>query len=271
MPRAYTEEFLKEVYDYMQETQLGVSAVARYFNVDRGTLAKRLKEHYDNVISRPDGKLPVNSNYFETIDTEHKAYWLGFLTADGYVSESKIELCLAEIDRNHVEQFKSDIESQHKVGLKQTKLNGKTFKSYRIHIKDKKLGDDLNKLGLTSNKSYDAHIPFSMIPNNLLKHYVRGLMDGDGCVYHRNDNGLLGVIICTTASESMVNDITTLIKQELNIDVKYVNDSHNIVDVCLYKQEDIKTFYNWIYDNSSIYLQRKYDKFAVLRTSHKDS
>lgn len=88
---------------------------------------------------------------------------------------------------------------------------------------------------------------------------------------HRNDSGLLGVIICTTASESMVNDITTLIKQELNIDVKYINDSHNIVDVCLYKQEDIKTFYNWIYDNSSIYLQRKYDKFAVLRTSHKDS
>ena len=42
MSKTYTEEFLKEVYDYMQETQLGVSAVARHFNVDRGTLSKRL-------------------------------------------------------------------------------------------------------------------------------------------------------------------------------------------------------------------------------------
>lgn len=42
--------------------------------------------------------------YFENIDTEEKAYWLGFLYADGYVNanEDKIELCLAEKDFHHL-------------------------------------------------------------------------------------------------------------------------------------------------------------------------
>ena len=103
----------------MQETQLGVSAVARHFNVDRGTLAKRLKEHYDNVISRPDGKLPINSNYFETIDTEHKAYWLGFIYADGYLSISGktkrmgVSLCLK--DKVHLQNFSKCIESNYPI------------------------------------------------------------------------------------------------------------------------------------------------------------
>ena len=124
MPKKYTDEFLEEVYKYMQDTNLGVSAVAKHFNVDRGTLSARLKEKYDNVISRKDGKLDIDSTFFNIIDTEHKAYWLGFLTADGYISSKRtaVELCLAEIDKHHIELFKEDIKSSHKIIKKKTLL-----------------------------------------------------------------------------------------------------------------------------------------------------
>lgn len=269
--KKYTDEFLEEVHSYMIKTNLGISAVAKHFKTDRGTLAKRLKEKYSDVISRKDGKLEVDSNYFKDINNERKAYWLGFFTADGYVSDNnRIELCLAEIDKKHVELFKHDIKSNHKISLKKTTINNKTFNAYRINITDKELANDLKKLGLNNKKSYTASIP--KINNELMPHYIRGLFDGDGCVTKINYGRGLKVVICTTASEQMVDDITQYIKKELNIDIKYhYSNNDNIIDLCIYKQEDVKKFYNWIYKNATVYLNRKYKKFAVLRQDREKS
>ena len=70
----------------------------------------------------------------------------------------------------------------------------------------------------------------------------------------------------------MINDITICLKKYLNIDVKYgINKDSNPVDINIYKQEDMWKFYNWLYKDATIYLQRKYDKFAVLRQKHEKS
>lgn len=271
MPKKYTDEFLEEVYKYMQDTNLGVSAVAKHFNVDRGTLSARLKEKYDNVISRKDGKLDIDSTFFNIIDTEHKAYWLGFLTADGYVSSKRtaVELCLAEIDKHHIELFKEDIKSSHKIIKKKTLLNNKEFISYRLTFRDKEMNSALQSLGLNNDKSYNSYIPFESIPSDLMQHYIRGLMDGDGCISYMNNNRIK-VCICTTASLRMANDIIFYFKKELNIDIKTYTDNNSIHDLCIYKQEDVQKFYNWLYKDSTIYLERKYSKFAVLEERHRD-
>lgn len=270
MPKKYTDDFLEEAYNYMQNNNLGITAVARHFKVDLNTLSKRLKEKYDNVISRKDGKLDINSNFFEIIDTEEKAYWLGFLTADGYISEDNkhvIELALKESDKNHIEKFKKALDSQHKIGKKQVSLNNKKYIAYRINIRDKKLNNDLRLLGLTSNKSYDSNIPFDYIPKHLINHYIRGLFDGDGSVYKSQNRTMIH--ICTTASDQMVSDITKCILEELNIQVKYQNKDH-ITNICLYKQADVKAFSNWIYKDYSVCLERKYNLLAVLNENHNE-
>lgn len=259
----YTDDFLKEVYEYMIQNEVGITALARHFGVDRHRLKDELLKKYGYVISRKDGKLEVDSNYFDIIDTEHKAYWLGFLTADGYLSDNDyLELCLAEIDKKHIEKFKSDIKSKHKISLKKTKLNGKTFNAYRIAIKDSQIANNLRDLGFNNHKSYSAYIPFNKIPDNLMNHYIRGLFDGDGCAYKINKNGI-GITICTTVSQMMINDITQCIKEKIDINVKCSKD--NTTNICIYKQSDVKKFYEWIYKDATICLNRKYEKFAVLR------
>ena len=276
MPKKYTDEFLKEAKDYMLLNNLSLSKVANHFNVDRHTLGKRLREKYGEDITADNcsaTKLEVDSNYFENINTEHKAYWLGFLTADGYVSSYKndIELTLKEEDYDHIVKFKNDIKSNHKITQKIIELENKKHKAYRINIADKKINSDLNYLGLNSNKSYKSYIPFRFIPNELMPHYIRGLFDGDGSVCKANKNGTR-ITICTTASQMMVNDITEYIKKELDIDVKYGHSKDkNITNVCIYKQNDVEKFYNWIYKNATIYLNRKYNKFAVLRQNREKS
>ena len=55
-----------------------------------------------------------NEKYFEEINTERKAYWLGFLYADGYIEPIyrkekikayRIEVGLSIIDKNTLEKF----------------------------------------------------------------------------------------------------------------------------------------------------------------------
>lgn len=51
-------------------------------HMDAISMSGRLKRFY-NFSVLPDGKKAINSNFFHDIDTEEKAYWLGFLYADG--------------------------------------------------------------------------------------------------------------------------------------------------------------------------------------------
>ena len=61
-----------------------------------------------------------NKDYFKIINNEHKAYWLGFLYADGYVEPIyrkdkikafRLELSLQESDEDMLLLFKKDIET----------------------------------------------------------------------------------------------------------------------------------------------------------------
>lgn len=276
MKSKYTDEFLQEVYEYMIQNKMGITALAKHFGVDRHVLKDKLSKKYGYVISRPKGKKDINENFFENIDTEEKAYWLGFLTADGYLSDdNSLQLCLAEKDRKHIEKFKQNIESSHKISLKQATINNKTINSYRISINNKKIASDLRKLGFNNNKSYECYIPFENIPKSLLHHYIRGLMDGDGCVVNyetKYNKKHVRLTICTTVSCQLINDITLCLEEELSINVKYrIGKNKKPVDIIIGKQKDVKKFYDWIYKDATIYLDRKYDKFAVLKQKEEDN
>ena len=52
--------------------------------------------------------LKFDNTVFDTIDTEEKAYWLGFMYADGYVQNNgnSVELSLKGSDVEHLEKFR---------------------------------------------------------------------------------------------------------------------------------------------------------------------
>lgn len=49
-------------------------------------------------------KYSLNESYFEKIDSEEKAYFLGFLFSDGSVSKYSLNLSLAEVDKEILEK-----------------------------------------------------------------------------------------------------------------------------------------------------------------------
>lgn len=142
-------------------------------------------------ISRPQSgyysrKYAVNEKFFTCIDSEEKAYWLGFLAADGNVISNKISLELSVKDKGHIHKFRKALESEHPITVKDNVgsfSNGKSQLAC-IGINSKKMVQDLSHFGIIPNKTFIVTPPApGLIPNHLLRHYWRGEFDGDGSIY----------------------------------------------------------------------------------------
>ena len=123
-------------------------------------------------------------NHFEKIDTEEKAYWLGFLYADGSVGskENKIELGLAEKDLSQVEKFKQFIGLDNKISYR------KNTKSYRSSFRSQKCKQDLISQGCVPKKSLILTFPTEQqVSHSLICHFMRGYFDGDGWFTNTSD------------------------------------------------------------------------------------
>lgn len=229
-----------------------IALVARKLNINDETLAKDLLQKY-NYKSGSDGKKYCDSDYFETINTKEKAYWLGFFSADGYVNQStrSIEFCLK--DEEVVTLFKKALKSKHKISCK----NGKY---YKLSIKDKKMSQDLLSLNLDNNKTYNYSIPIDKIPEKLMSHFLRGYFDGDAYIGISNQNKF--VISVTEASDKVMIDIQKILKKELDIDfnIRYNKRNLYVFSITGKKAQKISEY---IYkgSNKEIRLERKYKKY----------
>lgn len=123
-------------------------------------------------------------DYFKEINSEEKAYWLGFLYADGCVDNNlrHIILELNIKDYDHIVKFKEVLETNAKIAIKEPTTT-KPNRSVRIVISCKQMCCDLVKLGCIPCKSAKLVFPNkNQVPNHLLSHFIRGYFDGDGCL-----------------------------------------------------------------------------------------
>lgn len=254
------EKFMKEVADYYNANKnISITECAKRFNISRDTLSLYLQKNQPNDYLH---KYNVDENFFEKIDTEEKAYWLGFLTADGslFKNRNSIRLALAEKDKDHVVKFKNALKADHSITIVPAGgyigKNGERAMAASITIGNKKLHDDLVKLGFTSKKSCNEK-PVEL-SEELIRHYIRGLFDGDGWISFGPSYRDLGL--------GMGKEILEYIKYcfEKYANIKNTYKVQYFKTVWRYrissKQEILKAL-NWMYKDSTIYLDRKYQKY----------
>ena len=122
-------------------------------------------------------KYAVDHHFFDVIDTEEKAYWLGFITADGcIVSKGGLSINLVATDAGHLEKLSNSLSSDYPVRIAPSSksLNGMA----RWHADSIPVVSALAALGILPRKSATA-VPWSG-PRGLMPHYWRGMVDGDG-------------------------------------------------------------------------------------------
>lgn len=189
--------------------------------------------------------LKFNHDFFETIDTEAKAYWLGFLYADGCIADTmgstlRLDLGLHERDKNHVEKLHQALDSCINI-----RKYGKVVRSSHYSVK---LCSDLIKLGCTPRKSLT--LTFPEIDKTLIHHFVRGYFDGDGHVGWKNNATQLRITIIGT--ENFLDALQRL----WGTHVKLQKPSRAF-SLDLSGNLQCKRIFDWMYSGATIYLERK--------------
>lgn len=148
--------------------------IADLFGVSRVCILNALKRN--GIQSRPSGerKFFFDENFFEKIDSEEKAYWLGFIYADGSVNHKtySLEIELSSIDKDHLRKLASIIKYDGEID------ETRQGKACRIRLHSRKLALDLRNLGVVKSKSDRLVEP--VLDESLRIHFWRGVFDGDG-------------------------------------------------------------------------------------------
>jgi intein/homing endonuclease len=265
----------KEVFEQLIEQKITRKQLAAKFGVSISFMDKVLSElglktkgYYHNPY--------VNGTVFDVIDTEEKAYWLGFLFADGYVGYSKgkykrVVLKLGEIDRDHVIKFKHFLgdtrdDDKHVIREK-SKSRDKTrdLFSYSYYVYNDSLFDTLVKIGCTTRKSLTLKFPDKNIfaKEELVYDFIRGYLDGDGCLTMSSSNKNR-IRISIVGTEDFLLGIQRFFPQFRTVyrfkssEVFWIACESNKADQVAYK----------LYENATIYLNRKYLRYTTLCKLH---
>lgn len=203
-----------------------------------------------------------NEHYFDEINTKEKAYWLGFMYADGYISKNNTIGCgLKNDDKEHLITFLKVIEISEIYLMHNKKTNSNKF-----ILTSQIMHDRLVELGFSNNKSYDnTSQPFDMIPDIFKKYFILGFWDGDGSFAIGNNHKNLASVISN--NEFLLKSISRYINNSLGNNfskVKHKTDGDPYLRI-RFQNNKAKEFGDWLYqDAPSYYLKRKYDKYSEM-------
>ena len=258
----------KELAKEYLETQISLTKMSEKYEISRSILTNRFKKLGVEIVNRQN-EVKFDESVFDLIDSEEKAYWLGFIYADGYIDANKFifEISLKVSDKEHLEKFNKFMKHKDKnhVKISNSKCGDKCFERCRWYVSNKHLWNILNSYGCTPNKSLTLEFPNFLIfkYDHLIRHFIRGYFDGDGsfsryllktCVNPHIQ------IIGTHAFLAKILEYSQL-NGRFGKDKRWKNNTEYIE---FDKENGIK-FINYIYDNCNIYLDKKYKLYQFFK------
>lgn len=241
-----TPEFIKL---YKQGKSL--KEVANITKVPVDCIRTRLKK--EGIIrSKAASRKQINAialsvDYFKQINTPDKAYWLGYLSADGTICKTGYKVSLTSKDKDVIYRFKNAVGSGHAISIihQKDKRTNKIYTRWLIQICSKQFAQHLINQGVTSNKSNDCCLP--KLDDNLFYHYLRGLFDGDGSITSTNTKTRISFI----GTKCLLQDIQQRLNTLLGIKERplfNISKSYPIYRMHYYK--DSVVILDKIYDGS---------------------
>lgn len=261
-------EYINSGYTYTK--------IAKLYNVSLSTIRYQLKKHgyfYENRqhlgLNR---KCQIDANFFKSIDSKEKTYILGLVVSDGYVDENWNKLNFTSKDIELVKIFKRELKSGHKLATYNVfdKRTNKHYKRYSLQISSKEIVNDLNKMDINRNKSFNCSLP--IIPDKLMWHFIRGVFDGDGTIYQNKKIKTGRLRFGIVGSEKLLCDINKFFKRNeiFNVysrETKYGDSTGKLIRLDCSKFSDLKLLKDKMYEDSTgLRLTRKYEQFQTLKS-----
>lgn len=251
----------KEYYDnhdkilkiFDENPDMTTTEISNLVGVSEKTAAvvlKKMRNHRSIHSKKEQKRYNIDDKFFDVIDTEEKAYWLGFIMADGCIRKIKctymLTIELSSVDEEHLIKFKKCIKSDAPIARRKNR-NMSNIRVYNNH-----LVQQLIEKGCVFNKTINGHVPIDiLIDKSLIAAYLRGYCDGDGFIDKKRYR-----IVYTIKSKKIADQISILLDM-LNISFKVKKEKTYYRLMCERKDIFFK-FLTEIYGNAHIYLDRKY-------------
>lgn len=222
--------------------------IAKYYNVSQSTVCRNLEKYIKfREIGWAAKKYSVDETYFDNIDSEDKAYWLGIFLTDGNTSGG-VRLNLQTGDEGHIKKFQNNIGSNHPIRRVQEGTNGTSC----LHIGNKHLVSVLREKGIIPHDKKVFNVD-----SFLEKHYWRGAIDGDGNVFKK------GLMIGICGTEETCNKFREFCLKIVKSNAQVKNIKKNLWHFRLHGLIIIPVC-KVLYENSTVYLERKYKTYLEL-------
>lgn len=255
-----TKEEKEELFRLYKTYLYSYKELANKFNKSVSSIScllnrKGLKGKFEENHCR---KYSINQYYFDIIDCEEKAYFLGFLYADGcnHKNNTKISMFLKEEDKDILVKLNNLLQPDKPLTYRTQKRG---TNQYGMQISNKRISNRLNDLGCIPNKTFTLDFPNdNQVSSNFLIYFIRGLFDGDGWLGEKD--------ISITSSNIFCNKLSNYLLDNYNIKTKK-KIKNKVTELC-FPRASVKPFLNLIYKNSNIHLERKYQRY--LKYHNKD-
>jgi hypothetical protein len=242
------------------ENERSLTKLGAKYKIDRRTISKFLKNNGYEVINAQN-RCRIDETVFDTIDTEEKAYWLGFLYADGNINskEYKLEINLCANDWKHLKKFQDFLKyTEDKVRISPNYGYKGTNDVCRFSVRNKHIWEALNSKGCTPRKSLTLTFPDESIFSNkkLIFDFIRGYCDGDGTlgIYPKGNSNCLRENLGFVGTESFLQSITEFLGEYTKVCPKKDNKAFKIS----YSDLKARKVARILYENAAVYLDRKY-------------
>lgn len=272
----WTQECINYIVEQYVNNKKSIANIAKEIKTSPGSVSKKLKEN--NIHIRTDReqalKYSANEHYFDVIDSEHKAYWLGFLYADGYIvskrkhNSRKVGLALSIKDMERLEAFTEDINFTGPIKIYTINSSYKENTVYgRVLIASEHMAQQLIEKGCIEQKTKQLVFPDdSIVPKQYKYDFIRGYLDGDGSITVdiKNDKVINAYIGFTGTKEFLTGLKNYLGKSKLELDKRYRDRNDNIYALNIGgSMQTIEMCYR-LYGHATTYMDRKYQKYRLI-------
>lgn len=268
--KGHNSIFSKNDIDYMTTNYMSMTYGEIAKNI--GFTERQVRGWINNNCDRKNRTF--NDNYFNEIKTPNQAYWLGFIFADGWITrgnfnngyELGIELC--DVDEQQLIDFNNELGGVHNIKHSHYEkyiCNHKNISvtdTVCIRIYSKQIVEDLIKHNVLENKTIKQEYP--IVNDNLFFDFIRGYIDGDGCIYV-NENNISASQVHITSSHC---EVLNYIKDKLSlygIKSNVYKEKENKYRIYINHKNAITLLDLIYYDDNVQKLDRKYKKYLLLK------
>lgn len=272
------------------ETGISLTKMSEKYEISRSILTNRFKKLGVEIVNRQN-EVKFDESVFDLIDSEEKAYWLGFIYADGYIDANKFifEISLKGSDKEHLEKFNKFMKHKDKnhVKISNSKCGDKCFERCRWYVSNKHLWNILNSYGCTPNKSLTLEFPNFLIfkYDHLIRHFIRGYFDGDGSIWDGKRKKMMvknerkpdeyrerivhNVKFNFTGSDTFIPELQNYLVNRYGFTKTKLNyskakDSHKHCTMEYSGRKNVHKLYELMYSSATIYGERKKAKFEKI-------